>query len=83
MLSAISIAVLQMLTDNSLTGLVNIFVQAETLLNLMGGREMLYLAMVIACILFAARSGRIMSNCLSEMERGKQVKALNLLAVLT
>ena len=34
-------------------------------------------------MLFAKRSGRIVSHCLGEMERGKQVRALNLLAVPT
>ena len=37
MFSAITITVLQMLADNSLIGLVSMFVQAETLINLMGG----------------------------------------------
>jgi len=82
MLGSTTIAVVRMLADHSLTGLVSMFVKPETLINLMGGRYVLYLAPAIGGMLFAARSGSIMSNWLGEMVRGKQVRALSLLNVL-
>jgi len=81
MLGSKTIAVVRMLADHSLTGLVSMFVKPETLINLMGGRYVLYLAPAIGGMLFAARSGSIMSNWLGEMVRGKQVRALSLLGV--
>lgn len=81
MLGSTTIAVVRMLADQSLTGLVGLFVKPETLINLMGGRYVLYLAPAIGGMLFAARSGSIMSNWLGEMVRGKQVRALGLLGV--
>lgn len=81
MLGSTTIAVVRMLADNSLTGFVSIFVKPETLINLMGGRYALYLAPAIGGMLFAARSGSIMSNWLGEMVRGKQARALGLLGV--
>ena len=81
MLGSTTIAVVRMLADHSLTGLVSMFVKPETLINLMGGRYVLYLAPAIGGMLFAARSGSIMSNWLGEMVRGKQVRALGLLGV--
>lgn len=81
MLGSTTIAVVRMLADHSLTGLVSMFVKPETLINLMGGRYVLYLAPAIGGMLFAARSGSIMSNWLGEMVRGKQVRALSLLGV--
>lgn len=81
MLGSTTIAVVRMLADHSLTGLVSMFVKPETLINLMGGRYVLYLAPAIGGMLFAARSGSIMSNWLGEMVRGKQVRALSLLNV--
>jgi len=83
MLGSTTIAVVRMLADNSLTGLVSLFVKPETLINLMGGRYVLYLAPAIGGMLFAARSGSIMSNWLGEMVRGKQLRALELLGVST
>ena len=83
MLGSITIAVVRMLADHSLTGLVGMFVKPETLINLMGGRYVLYLAPAIGGMLFAARSGSIMSNWLGEMVRAKQVRALGLLGVPT
>jgi ABC-type transporter Mla maintaining outer membrane lipid asymmetry permease subunit MlaE len=81
MLGSTTIAVVRMLADNSLTGLVSMLVKPETLVNMMGGRYVLYLAPAIGGMLFAARSGSIMSNWLGEMVRGQQVRALNLLGV--
>jgi ABC-type multidrug transport system ATPase subunit len=81
MLGSTTIAVVRMLADHSLTGLVGMFITPETLINLMGGRYVLYLAPAIGGMLFAARSGSIMSNWLGEMVRGKQVRALSLLGV--
>jgi ABC-type lipoprotein export system ATPase subunit/ABC-type transporter Mla maintaining outer membrane lipid asymmetry permease subunit MlaE len=81
MLGSTTIAVVRMLADHSLTGLVGMLVKPETLINLMGGRYVLYLAPAIGGMLFAARSGSIMSNWLGEMVRGKQVRALCLLGV--
>jgi ABC-type transporter Mla maintaining outer membrane lipid asymmetry ATPase subunit MlaF/ABC-type transporter Mla maintaining outer membrane lipid asymmetry permease subunit MlaE len=81
MLGSTTIAVVRMLADHSLTGLVGMFVKPETLVNMMGGRYVLYLAPAIGSMLFAARSGSIMSNWLGEMVRGQQVRALNLLGV--
>jgi ABC-type lipoprotein export system ATPase subunit/ABC-type transporter Mla maintaining outer membrane lipid asymmetry permease subunit MlaE len=83
MLGSTTIAVVRMLADHSLTGLVGMFITPETLINLMGGRYVLYLAPAIGGMLFAARSGSIMSNWLGEMVRGKQVRALSLLGVPT
>ncbi len=81
MLGSTTIAVVRMLADHSLTGLVSMFVKPETLINLMGGRYVLYLAPAIGGMLFAARSGSIMANWLGEMVRGKQHRALSLLNV--
>jgi phospholipid/cholesterol/gamma-HCH transport system ATP-binding protein len=81
MLGATTIAVVRMLADHSLTGLVSLFFKPETLIHLMGGRYVLYLAPAIGGMLFAARSGSIMSNWLGEMVRGKQTRALSLLNV--
>jgi len=81
MLGSTTIAVVRMLADHSLTGLVSMFVKPETLINLMGGRYVLYLAPAIGGMLFAARSGSIMANWLGEMVRGKQHRALALLNV--
>lgn len=81
MLGSTTIAVVRMLADHSLTGLVGMFIKPETLIELMGGRYVLYLAPAIGGMLFAARSGSIMSNWLGEMVRGKQVRALSLLNV--
>jgi len=83
MLGSTTIAVVRMLADNSLTGLVSMLIKPETLVTMMGGRYVLYLAPAIGGMLFAARSGSIMSNWLGEMERGQQVRALNLLGVPT
>jgi len=81
MLGSTIIAVVRMLADNSLTGLVSYFVKPENLIDMMGGRYVLYLAPAIGAMLFAARSGSIVSNWLGEMERGKRVRALELLGV--
>jgi phospholipid/cholesterol/gamma-HCH transport system ATP-binding protein len=81
MLGSTTIAVVRMLADHSLTGLVGMLIKPETLINMMGGRYVLYLAPAIGGMLFAARSGSIMSNWLGEMVRGQQVRALNLLGV--
>lgn len=81
MLGSTIIAVVRMLADNSLTGLVSYFVKPENLIDMMGGRYVLYLAPAIGAMLFAARSGSIVSNWLGEMVRGKRVRALQLLSV--
>ncbi len=81
MLGSTIIAVVRMLADNSLTGLVSYFVKPENLIDMMGGRYVLYLAPAIGAMLFAARSGSIVSNWLGEMVRGKRVRALQLLNV--
>lgn len=81
MLGSTTIAVVRMLADQSLTGLISMFITPEALINLMGGRYVLYLAPAIGGMLFAARSGSIMSNWLGEMVRGKQTRALSLLNV--
>ena len=81
MLGSTIIAVVKMLADNALTGLVSYFIQPEKLIDMMGGRYVLYLAPAIGAMLFAARSGSIMANWLGEMVRGKQKRALELLGV--
>ena len=81
MLGSTIIAVVRMLADNSLTGLVSYFVKPENLIDMMGGRYVLYLAPAIGAMLFAARSGSIVSNWLGEMVRAKRVRALQLLNV--
>jgi len=81
MLGSTTIAVVRMLADNSLTGLVSYFVKPENLIEMMGGRYVLYLAPAIGGMLFAARSGSIVANWLGEMVRGKRVRALQLLNV--
>lgn len=81
MLGSTLIAVVRLLADNAISGLVSLFIQPETLIELMGGRYVVYLAPAIGGMLFAARSGSIMTNWLGEMVRGKQVRALSLLKV--
>jgi len=81
MLGSTTIAVVRMLADNALNGIIGMFVKPEMLLDMMGGQHVLYLAPAIGGMLFAARSGSIMSNWLGEMVRGRQVRALDLLGV--
>lgn len=81
MLGSTTIAVVRMLADNSLNGIIGMFVKPEMLVEMMGGQYVLYLAPAIGGMLFAARSGSIMSNWLGEMVRGRQVRALSLLNV--
>jgi len=81
MLGSTTMAVVKMLSDNALSGWVGMLVKPETLVNMMGGRYVLYLAPSIGGMLFAARSGSIVSNWLGEMTRGRQVQALSLLDV--
>lgn len=81
MLGSTLIAVVRLLADNAISGLVSLFIKPETLIELMGGRYVVYLAPAIGGMLFAARSGSIMTNWLGEMVRGKQVRALSLLKV--
>lgn len=81
MLGTTTIAVVQMLADTALTGFISLFIKPADLIDLMGGRYALYLAPAIGGMLFAARSGSIMSNWLGEMRRGKQLQALTLLGV--
>lgn len=81
MLGTTTIAVVRMLADNALNGIIGMFVKPEMLVNMMGGQYVLYLAPAIGGMLFAARSGSIMSNWLGEMVRGRQVRALSLLNV--
>jgi len=81
MLGSTTIAVVKMLSDNALTGVVRWFIKPERLIEMMGGRYVLYLAPAIGGMLFAARSGSIMSNWLGEMVRGRQIQALSLLGV--
>ena len=83
MLGATTIAVVRLLSDNALSGFIGIFVRPESLLETMGGVYVLYLAPPIGAMLFAARSGSIMSNWLGEMVRSKQVLALEYLKVPT
>ncbi|RBP53214.1 ATP-binding cassette domain-containing protein [Arenicella xantha] len=81
MLGTTTVAVVQMLSDTALTGLIRLFIKPDDLIQLMGGRYVLYLAPAIGGMLFAARSGSIMSNWLGELVRGKQTQALKLLGV--
>jgi len=81
MLGSTTIAVIKMLADSSLNGVIALFIKPEMLVDMMGGRYVLYLAPAIGGMLFAARSGSIMSNWLGEMVRGRQVQALQLLGV--
>lgn len=83
MLGATTIAVVRLLADRSLTGLISFFIKPEALIDLMGGIYALYLAPAIGGMLFAARSGSIMSNWLGEIVRTKQFRALKLLGVPT
>jgi len=83
MLGSTTIAVVKLLADNALTGLISIFIQPEDLLDMMGGVHVLYLAPAIGGMLFAARSGSIMSNWLGEMIRGRQAQGLLYLNVPT
>ena len=81
MLGSTTIAVVKMLSDNALDGFIGLFIKPEMLVDMMGGRYVLYLAPAIGGMLFAARSGSIMCNWLGEMVRGRQVQALRLLNV--
>lgn len=81
MLGSTTIAVVRMLADSALTGILALFIKPEMLVEMMGGRYVLYLAPAIGGMLFAARSGSIMCNWLGEMVRGRQVQALRLLDV--
>lgn len=81
MLGSTVIAVVKMLTDTALTGVIAMFVTPEKILDMMGGVFVLYLAPAIGGMLFAARSGSIISNWLGEMVRGRQVQALQYLQV--
>lgn len=81
MLGSTLIAVVRLLADNAISGLVSWFIQPETLIEMMGGRYVVYLAPAIGGMLFAARSGSIMTNWLGEMVRGKQVRALSLVGI--
>lgn len=81
MLGSTLIAVVKLLADNAISGLVSLFIKPETLIELMGGRYVVYLAPAIGGMLFAARSGSIVTNWLGEMVRGKQVRALALVGV--
>ena len=81
MLGSTVIAVVKMLTDTALTGVIAMFITPEKVLDMMGGVFVLYLAPAIGGMLFAARSGSIISNWLGEMVRGRQVQALQYLQV--
>lgn len=81
MLGSTLIAVVRLLADNAISGLVRLLIKPETLIELMGGRYVVYLAPAIGGMLFAARSGSIVTNWLGEMVRGKQVRALSLVGV--
>lgn len=81
MLGATTMAVVRMLSDNALSGWVGVFIKPETLVSMMGGRYVLYLAPSIGAMLFVARSGSIMGNWLGEMTRSGQVRALELSGV--
>lgn len=81
MLGSTLIAVVRLLADNAISGLVSWFIQPETLIEMMGGRYVVYLAPAIGGMLFAARSGSIVTNWLGEMVRGKQVRALSVLGI--
>lgn len=83
MLGATTMAVVKILSDNALSGWVGVFIKPETLVTMMGGRYVLYLAPSIGAMLFVARSGSIVSNWLGEMVRSGQVRALELLGVPT
>ena len=81
MLGSTLIAVVRLLADSAISGLVSLFIKPETLIEFMGGRYVVYLAPAIGGMLFAARSGSIVTNWLGEMVRGKQVRALSLVGV--
>ena len=81
MLGATTIAVIKTLTDRALSGIVGLLLKPETLLGMMGGTYVVFLAPAIGGILFVARSGSITSSWLGELVRGKQVKALDSLGV--
>ncbi|NND82959.1 MAG: ATP-binding cassette domain-containing protein [Gammaproteobacteria bacterium] len=81
MLGSTVIAVVKMLTDTALTGVLAVFITPEKILDMMGGVYVLYLAPAIGGMLYSARSGSIVCNWLGEMVRGRQVQALNFLQV--
>lgn len=83
MLGGTTIAVVRLLADNALAGFISLFIQAEDLLQMMGGVYVLYLAPPIGGMLFAARSGSILSSWLGEMVRGRQLQALRYVGVDT
>ncbi|MEO0367641.1 MAG: ATP-binding cassette domain-containing protein [Pseudomonadota bacterium] len=83
MLGATTLAVVKLLADSSLTGIVSWFISPEKLVDLMGGRFALYLAPAIGAMLFVARSGSLTANWLGEIVRSKQLQALKLLDVPT
>lgn len=81
MLGSTVIAVVKMLTDSALTGVLAVFITPERILDMMGGVYVLYLGPAIGGMLYAARSGSIISNWLGELVRGRQVQALEYLQV--
>jgi len=83
MLGSTTIAVVKLISDDALSGFIGLFVRPESLLETMGGVYVLYLAPPIGAMLFAARSGSIVSNWLGEMVRSRQVLALEFLKVPT
>ncbi len=81
MLGATLVAVVKSLADAALIGIVSWFVKPEDLIDIMRGRFSLYLAPAIGAMLFAARSGSIVSGWIGEMIRSKQLRALQVLNV--
>ena len=81
MLGATTLAVVKLLSDLSLKGIISWFIAPEDLVDMMGGRFALYLAPAVGAMLFAARSGSLVANWLGELHRSKQIAGLKHLRV--
>jgi len=81
MLGATTLAVVKLLSDTALTGWISWFVNPEDILDMMGGRYALYLGPAVGTMLFAARSGGLVSNWLGERVRSRQLDGLRYLHV--
>lgn len=81
MLGSTLIAVVRLLADNALNGIVAWFIEPEDLIEMVGGRYVVYLAPAIGGMLFASRSGSIVTNWLGAMVSGKQTRALRFLGI--
>ena len=81
MLGATTLAVVKLLSDNAIKGVVAWFIGPSNLLELMRGRFALYLGPAVGGMLFVARSGSLICSWLGELVRSRRLEALSYLGV--